>query len=64
MTSTRRLAATLLVLATIVGVVALQRSRPVQSSPAQFSHLGTATMPFVPNELIIAPVFAFNATRR
>jgi len=48
MTSTRRLAATLLVLATIVGVVALQRSRPVQSSPAQFSHLGTATMPFVP----------------
>jgi hypothetical protein len=48
MTSARRLAATLLVVATIVGVVVLQKSRPVQSSPAQFSHLGTATMPFVP----------------
>ena len=35
-------------LATIVGVVMLQRSRPVQSSPAQFSHLGAATTPFVP----------------
>lgn len=48
MTAVRRLLAGLMVLASIVGVVALQRSRPVQSVPAEFSRLGNATMPFVP----------------
>jgi len=48
MTSVRRVVTSLIVLATIVGLIVLQQSRPVQSSPAQFSHLGTATMPFVP----------------
>ena len=48
MTSVRRLVASLMVLATIVGLILLQQSRPVHSSPAEFSHLGNATMPFVP----------------
>ena len=48
MTSVRRLVASLMVVATIVGVILLQQSRPVQSSAAEFSHLGNATMPFVP----------------
>ena len=48
MMAVRRFVAGLMVVATIVGVVALQRSRPVQSSPAEFSQLGSATMPFVP----------------
>lgn len=49
MMAVRRLIAGLMVIASIVGVVALQRSRPVQSAPAEFSRLGRATMPFVPN---------------
>ncbi len=48
MIAVRRLLAGLMVLATVVGVVALQRSRPVSSVPAEFSRLGNATMPFVP----------------
>ena len=44
----RRLVACLMVIASIVGVVILQRSRPVQTAPAEFSRLGRATMPFVP----------------
>ncbi|MEO7370871.1 MAG: DUF5719 family protein [Ilumatobacteraceae bacterium] len=48
MIAVRRFVAGLMVLSTIVGVVVLQRSRPVTSAPAQFSRLGTATMPFVP----------------
>ncbi|MEO8267839.1 MAG: DUF5719 family protein [Ilumatobacteraceae bacterium] len=44
----RRFVAGVMVLATIVGVIALQRSRPIHSAPAQFSRLGSATMPFVP----------------
>jgi len=48
MTSARRLVASFMVLATIVGVIFLQHSRPVHSSPAEFSRLGNATMPFVP----------------
>lgn len=48
MIAVRRLLAGLMVLASIVGVVALQRSRPVHSVPAEFSRLGNATMPFVP----------------
>ena len=49
MTFARRFIAAVMVLATIVGVVYLQRSRPVQSAPAEFSNLGNASMPFVPN---------------
>jgi hypothetical protein len=48
MTSVRRFVAGAMVLATMVGVIALQRSKPVHSVPAQFSRLGNATMPFVP----------------
>jgi hypothetical protein len=48
MMALRRFIAGVMVLATIVGVIALQRSRPVHSVPAQFSRLGRATMPFVP----------------
>jgi Family of unknown function (DUF5719) len=48
MTFLRRFVAAMMVLATIVGVVVLQRSRPVHSVPAEFSRLGRATMPFVP----------------
>ncbi|MEY2401755.1 MAG: hypothetical protein QOJ08_1866, partial [Ilumatobacteraceae bacterium] len=48
MMATRRLVAALMVIASIVGVVFLQRSRPVHSVPAEFSRLGKATMPFVP----------------
>lgn len=48
MMAARRFVAGVMVLATIVGVIALQRSRPVHSAPAQFSRLGSATMPFVP----------------
>jgi Family of unknown function (DUF5719) len=48
MIAARRILAGLMVLASIVGVVALQRSRPVHSVPAEFSRLGNATMPFVP----------------
>jgi hypothetical protein len=48
MTFLRRFVAGMMVLATIVGVIALQRSRPVHSVPAEFSRLGRATMPFVP----------------
>ena len=48
MISVRRLVAAAMVLASIVGVVALQRSKPVHGVPAQFSRLGSATMPFVP----------------
>ena len=48
MMAVRRFVAGVMVLATIVGVVALQRSRPAHSVPAQFSRLGKATMPFVP----------------
>jgi hypothetical protein len=44
----RRLVAGLMVIASIVGVVMLQRSRPVHTAPAEFSRLGRATMPFVP----------------
>ncbi len=49
MTAARRFIAAVMVIGTIVGVVYLQRSRPVHSAPAEFSSLGTATMPFVPN---------------
>jgi hypothetical protein len=49
MTTARRLIAVLMVIATIVGVAYLQRSRPVQSAEAEFSRLGRASMPFVPN---------------
>ena len=48
MMALRRFVAGVMVLATIVGVIALQRSRPIHSAPAQFSRLGRATMPFVP----------------
>ena len=48
MIALRRLVVGLMVIATIAGVVVLQRSRPVHSVPAEFSHLGRATMPFVP----------------
>lgn len=48
MIAVRRFLAGVMVLATIFGVVALQRSRPVTSAPAEFSRLGRATMPFVP----------------
>ena len=48
MMAARRFVAGVMVLATIVGVIALQRSRPIHSAPAQFSRLGSATMPFVP----------------
>ena len=48
MMAVRRFVAGVMVLATIVGVIALQRSRPIHSAPAQFSRLGNATMPFVP----------------
>lgn len=44
----RRLVAGLMVIASIVGVVMLQRTRPVHTAPAEFSRLGSATMPFVP----------------
>jgi hypothetical protein len=44
----RRFIAGVMVAATIVGVIVLQRSRPVHSVPAEFSRLGSATMPFVP----------------
>jgi Family of unknown function (DUF5719) len=49
MTTARRFFAALMVIATIVGVVYLQRSRPVESAQAEFSRLGSASMPFVPN---------------
>jgi Family of unknown function (DUF5719) len=49
MTGLRRFFAAMMVLATIVGVIALQRSRPIHSVPAEFSRLGRATMPFVPS---------------
>src|SRR5450432_2261904 len=48
MMAARRFVAGLMVIASIVGVVFLQRSHPVHSAPAEFSHLGNATMPFVP----------------
>ena len=48
MIAMRRFVAGILVLASIVGVVMLQRSRPVHSGAAEFSHLGNPTMPFVP----------------
>ena len=48
MMAARRLVAAALVLATIIGVVVVQHARPVHSVPAEFSRLGTATMPFVP----------------
>lgn len=48
MMAARRFVAGLMVLGSIVGVVMLQRSRPVHSVPAEFSRLGRATMPFVP----------------
>jgi uncharacterized protein DUF5719 len=49
MIAARRLLVGLIVLATIVGMVILQRSRPVRSAQAEFSRLGKATMPFVPS---------------
>ena len=49
MTATRRFIAAVMVIATFVGVVYLQRSRPVHSAQAEFSRLGSASMPFVPN---------------
>ena len=48
MIAVRRFVVAMIVLATMVGVVVLQRSRPVHSVPAEFSRLGRATMPFVP----------------
>jgi hypothetical protein len=48
MIALRRFVAGVLVLASIVGVVMLQRSRPVHSVAAEFAHLGNPTMPFVP----------------
>jgi hypothetical protein len=48
MMAARRFVAGLMVVASIVGVVFLQRSHPVHSAPSQFSRLGNATMPFVP----------------
>ncbi|MEP7201971.1 MAG: DUF5719 family protein [Ilumatobacteraceae bacterium] len=48
MIAARRFVAGMLVLATIIGVVMLQRSRPVHSVAAEFSRLGNPTMPFVP----------------
>ena len=48
MIAARRFLVAMIVLATMVGVVLLQRSRPVHSVPAEFSRLGRATMPFVP----------------
>ncbi len=44
----RRFFVGLIVVATIVGVIVLQRSRPVHSVAAEFSRLGQPTMPFVP----------------
>lgn len=48
MIAARRFLVGLIVLATIVGVIMLQRSRPVHSVSAEFSRLGQPTMPFVP----------------
>ncbi|MEY2580459.1 MAG: hypothetical protein QOE09_308 [Ilumatobacteraceae bacterium] len=48
MIALRRFIAGVMVAATIVGVIVLQQSRPVHSVPAQFSRLGSPTMPFVP----------------
>lgn len=48
MTALRRFLSGVMVLASLIGVVALQRSRPVHDAPAEFSRLGRATMPFVP----------------
>lgn len=44
----RRFVVAVMVILTMVGVVYLQRSRPVHSAPAEFSRLGQPTMPFVP----------------
>jgi len=48
MIALRRFIAAVMVIATIVGVIVLQHSRPVHSVPAAFSRLGSPTMPFVP----------------
>ncbi len=48
MIAARRLVAVVIVVASIVAMVILQRSRPMLSAPAEFSRLGRATMPFVP----------------
>jgi hypothetical protein len=48
MTAVRRLVAGVMVLASIVGMIVLQHSRPVHGVPAEFSRLGSPTMPFVP----------------
>jgi hypothetical protein len=49
MTSIRRLLVVLAVVGTIVGMVALQQTRPLRSTPAEFARLGNPTMPFVPS---------------
>ncbi|HSB87964.1 MAG TPA: DUF5719 family protein [Ilumatobacteraceae bacterium] len=48
MIALRRLVVALIILVSMIGVVFLQRSRPVDTAPAEFSHLGQPTMPFVP----------------
>ncbi|HEY0518207.1 MAG TPA: DUF5719 family protein [Ilumatobacteraceae bacterium] len=48
MIAVRRFVAAVMVIASMVGVVVLQRSHPVRSAPAAFSRLGNPTMPFVP----------------
>ncbi|MEA3186032.1 MAG: hypothetical protein QOC57_1004 [Ilumatobacteraceae bacterium] len=48
MIAARRFVIAVIVLATMVGVVVMQRSRPVHSAQAEFSRLGLPTMPFVP----------------
>ncbi len=48
MTAVRRFVIGLIVIATVVGVIVLQRSRPVHGVAAEFSRLGKPTMPFVP----------------
>ena len=48
MIAARRFVVGLIVLASIVGMVILQRSRPVTRAAAEFSRLGSPTMPFVP----------------
>ena len=48
MIAARRLLVALIVVASVAGMVFLQRSRPLRAAPAEFSRLGSATMPFVP----------------
>ena len=48
MIAIRRMLVALIVVASLAGMVILERSRPLRAAPAEFSRLGAATMPFVP----------------